>query len=330
MLHGDYYTLDNGYETFCSGCFSPLPFSSAPDARFSTVNVERTGANSSYHGLQVSTEKRLSHGLAIQANYTFSHCLDENSNAGALIFSASTQQVTLLPNGLRDLRGSCDYDVRHSLNASYVYALPFHSNQGWLQAAIGDWQLSGTVFVRGGFPLTVLTNGIYSGIHNNYGEAYANAVPGQDPYAKTPIPGVTQPGTIQWLNPAAFQSVIDPSTQNCFPVNSPQNCQNGNAGRNSVRGPGFTWTDFDVAKQFRLSERLRFKFETQFYNLFNHPNFGIPNNGFPQAGIPSRPATLTGFGTINATVAPSTGLLGSRIGGDSSVRMIAFRGTIQF
>ncbi len=253
-----------------------------------------------------------------------------NSNAGALIFSASTQQVTLLPNGLRDLRGSCDYDVRHSLNASYVYALPFNSKLAWVQAVIGGWQLSGTVFARGGFPLTVLTNGIYRGLPNNYGEAYANVVSGQGPYAKGSVPGVTRPGTIQWLNPNAFQSVIDPSTGNCFPANSPQNCQNGNAGRNSVRGPGFAWTDLDIAKNFKLSERLTFKFETQFYNLLNHPNFGIPNSGFPQAGIPSEPGTLAGFGAISATVAPSTGLLGSRIGGDSSVRMIAFRGTLQF
>src|SRR5260370_816292 len=119
--------------------------------------------------------------------------------------------------------------------------------------------------------------------------------------AKVPIQGVTQPGTIQWLNPNAFESVVNGSM--CFPSNTPQNCQQGDAGRNSVRAPGFTWTDLAIGKQFRITERLNFKFETQFYNLFNHPNFGYPNSGVPISGIPSIPGTLTAFGTISNTVA---------------------------
>jgi hypothetical protein len=104
----------------------------------------------------------------------------------------------------------------------------------------------------------------------------------------------------------------------------------GNLSRNSIRAPGFTWTDLNIGKRFKLTERLAFKFDTQFYNLFNHPNFGFPNFGTPTAGIPGKPSTLTGFGTISTTVSPTTGLLGAGLGGDSSVRMIALRGTLQF
>jgi hypothetical protein len=73
----------------------------------------------------------------------------------------------------------------------------------------------------------------------------------------------------------------------------------------------------------------------QAYNLFNHPNFGLPNGAFgspgnANAGIPSERATLSGFGTISNTVGPATSLLGGQIGGDSSVRMVALRVGIEF
>jgi hypothetical protein len=104
----------------------------------------------------------------------------------------------------------------------------------------------------------------------------------------------------------------------------------GDMSRNSLRGPGFGWADVSVSKMFAMREGVRFKFDAQFYNVLNHPNFGLPNNGFVVAGIPGDAATLTNFGTINSTVSPSTSLLGGGLGGDSSVRMIALRGTITF
>jgi len=83
-----------------------------------------------------------------------------------------------------------------------------------------------------------------------------------------------------------------------------------------------------MGKRFRITERLAFKVDAQFYNLFNHPNFGFPSN--KRAGIPGKPVTLANFGTINSTLAPATGLLGGGLGGDSSVRMIALTGRIEF
>jgi len=159
---------------------------------------------------------------------------------------------------------------------------------------------------------------------------FPHVVAGQNPYAQGNITGVTQPGTIQWLNPNAFQSIIDPSTNSCFPAANAQDCQDGEFGRNSLRAPDFRWTDLSVSKRFRVTENVNFRFDTQFFNLFNHPNFGFPSFGFPTAGIPGNVSTLVNFGTINGTVSPTTGLLGAGLGGDSSVRMIALRGTIQF
>lgn len=323
----------NTYQTWCQGCFAPLPFNTAPDPRFAGVSVINTGASSSYHALQVTGQKRMSHGLLFQVNYTYSHCLDDTSNGGFYPFSSGTISGAILPVNLKHYYGNCDYDVRHSLNGSYIYELPLHPRRAWLGYAIGGWQVSGTVFLRGGFPVSVYSNSFSNFVPFNAAPALrANLVPGVNPYAKSNIPGLTLPGTIQWLNPNAFQSVIDSATNTCFPTTNVQNCQDGDSGRGQFRGPGFKWTDFDIGKRFKISERIGFKFDAQFYNLFNHPNFFFPG-AFPTnfAGNPGQAGTLTGFGVISATAKPQTGLLGGIPGGgDSSVRMIALSGRIEF
>ena len=78
---------------------------------------------------------------------------------------------------------------------------------------------------------------------------YANRIPGVALYRKTPVSGVTQTGTMQWLNPDAFASVVDPSTGACAGGDSPANCQFGNSGRNQFRGPHFTYSQLYLTKK---------------------------------------------------------------------------------
>jgi hypothetical protein len=326
----------NVSQSFCAGCFAPIAFNSSVDARFSSVGATQTGASSSYNALQVVAQKRMSHGLSLQLNYTYGHCLDYESNGGLLAFNIGALNG-LPPEGLKRFYGNCDYDIRNSLNGSYLYELPFHSKHSWINSLVGGWGVSGTAFVRGGLPFSVQSPGGTFLFNNGFPVLYANAVPGQNAYEKNNIPNVTSPGTIQWLNPNAFQSVIDPSTFSCVPANNPQACQDGNLARNSFRGPNFRWGDFSITKRFKISERFTFRFDTQFFNVFNHPNFGLPGGatgfgspGYPAAGVPTEPSTLFGFGTISNTVSPSTSLLGGKLGGDSSVRMIALQGRLEF
>jgi hypothetical protein len=82
------------------------------------------------------------------------------------------------------------------------------------------------------------------------GPQFASVVRGVPLYAHHPVPGVTQPGTIQWLNPNAFASAVDPSTERCYGGDSSQNCQFGNLGRNALRGPDFFWNDLYLTKWF--------------------------------------------------------------------------------
>jgi hypothetical protein len=325
-----YTTQVNGYQTVCEGCFAPFPYLEPTDARFGAVMQFSTGSNSHYHGLQLTAMKRLGHGLQGQVNYTFSRCMDEVSNGGFLQFAAGAI-LSPLPGDLRRNYGPCDYDIRHNLNAEYVYELPIkvHS-RGW-GYALNGWQISGTAFWHSGIPFSVLStpysaNG--NGIVQGAGPQFASAVPGVPLYERNPIPGVTQAGTIQWLNPDAFESSVDPSTGACADGDSPLSCQFGTLGRNALRGPDFLWSDFYLTKWFALSERVKLRMEGQFFNVFNHPNFGLPS--LVLAGIPGKPSTQTGFGALTYPTSPPTGLLGVGLGGDSSPRMIAFQARVEF
>src|SRR5580704_269400 len=119
-----YFTQVNGYQTVCDGCFAPFPYGQAPDPRFGAVTQFSTGANSHYDGLQMTAMKRFGNGLMGQLNYTWSRCMDTVSNGGFLQFSAGGILSPLPGNLARDY-GPCDYDIRHNLNAQYVYQLPF-------------------------------------------------------------------------------------------------------------------------------------------------------------------------------------------------------------
>ncbi|MFI5093562.1 MAG: carboxypeptidase regulatory-like domain-containing protein [Candidatus Acidiferrales bacterium] len=325
-----YLTQVNGYQTVCPGCFAPFPYAQSPDPRFGGVTQFSTGANSHYNGLQMTAMKRFVNGFMGQLNYTWSRCMDTVSNGGFLQFSAGGI-LSPLPGDLARDYGPCDYDIRHNLNAQYVYQLPVKVRNRPLGYALNGWQVSGTVFWHNGIPFSVLStpysaNG--NGIVNGSGPQFASVVPGVPLYEHNPIPGVTQPGTVQWLNPDAFVSTVDPSNGACFRGDSPKNCQFGNLGRNALRGPNFTWSDFYLSKLFPLTEQLKLRFDAQFFNLFNHPNFGLPS--MVLAGIPGKPTTQTGFGALTYTTSPPTGLLGVGLGGDSTPRMIAFQMRLEF
>jgi hypothetical protein len=325
-----YTTQVNGFQTVCAGCFAPFPYGQPVDPRFGAVTQLSTGANSRYHGLQLTAEKQLSHGFQAQVNYTWSHCIDTVSNGGFLQFSAGGI-LSPIPGDLARDTGPCDYDIRHNLTANYVYQLPVRTRNRALGYAVNGWQVSGTAFWHSGVPFSVLSapySAQGNGIVNGSGPQFASVVPGVPLYERQPIPSVTQPGSIQWLNPNAFVSAVDPGTGACTGGDNPQSCRFGNLGRNALRGPDFVWSDFYLTKWFTLSDRLKLRIDAQFFNVLNHPNFGLPSIAI--AGIPGKPATQTGFGALTYTTSPPTGLLGVGLGGDSSPRMIAVQARLEF
>ena len=327
-VHEPYQVELNGYQTVCDGCFAPYRYQRPLDQRFGSVNEFRTDANSIYSGLQASLTEQLG-SLTLRGNYTFSHCLDEVSNGGLLSFS-SQGILSPLPGELSRQYGNCDYDVRHNISAFGIYKIPFSSNHALARAVFGGWSLSETAFFHSGLPFTVLSQPYTAGgngVFQASGPQFARRAPGVPLYRKTAYPGVTVAGTRQWLNPAAFVSVVDPTTGACTGGDSAANCQFGNSGRNTVRGPHFTDSDIYVTRRFRISEAASLRFDVQMFNAFNHPNFALPGNveaGVPGTYIPAK------FGTLESTISPPTGLLGVGLGGDSSPRMIAFQARIEF
>ena len=341
-LHEPYQVQLNGYQTVCDGCFLPFAYGRPLDQRFANVTEFQTGANSIYNGLQTAYAQQWG-GLMLRANYTFSHCLDEVSNGGLLAFSTQGLESPL-PGELRRQRASCDYDVRHNVSAYGVYQIPFHSSHALLRQAFAGWSFSETLFLHSGLPFSVLSQA-YGANGNGVFQAsdpaqtiqfavpnYANRARGVPVYRKTPYPGVTVDGTKQWLNPDAFVSVVDPATGACYTgVPGVQNdnatiCQFGDSGRNSVRGPHFTDSDIYITKTFPFREGVKLRVDGQLFNAFNHPNFALPET--VQAGVPGSP--IARFGTLQSVTSPPTGLLGVGLGGDSSPRMIAFEGRVEF
>ncbi len=214
---------------------------------------------------------------------------------------------------------------------------------------MNDWQVSGTFFWHSGVPFSVLSTP-YAAMYNAIGELcpigssppdctprgivqgsgpqYASLVPGVDPYCRYCDLASTQPGTVQWLNPDAFISAVDPSTGASVGGGSPANCRVGTSGRNQFRGPGFFWSDMYLTKLIPLHNQITMRFDVQFFNIFNHPNFGLPS--MVLAGVPGKPSTQTGFGALTYTTSPPPGLLGEGLGGDSSPRMIALQMKLEF
>jgi len=216
--------------------------------------------NSFYHSLQLSTEKRMSHGLTILGNYTWSKSIDDLPNGGGVAdVGADTVSSRPWDDPLRHQfdRGPSDFDHTHRFVASYVWELPgpLRAN-GLLRQVFGGWQLGGVVSVQTGRPFTVL-----SGLNNSgtgIGQDRANLI--GNPYG----PGACAAAKIttscvDWLNPASFQS----NSSGTF----------GNIGKGTFRLPGsYTW-DMGLSKNFSFTERLKLQFRAEFFNVFNRANF---------------------------------------------------------
>jgi len=301
--HGIHEPVENWPNAFASG-LSNFP-SAAPNNSFANTGQWYSGASSNYNGLTASFNQRLTYGFTVQASYTWSHSMDENSNGGVLAYSTTSINYQINPFCLRcGNYGNADYDIRNSFNAAYVWQMPYKFSNKFVNGALGSWTMSQNFFVRSGLPLTVLDATTSIG---NYNAA------GTTPWLPAQVIGPASgqqfcgSGNSQCLNSAAFESA---SAYGAIPTQR----------RNTYRGPGFFDTDLTVSKNFKITERVAFNFGTNFYNVFNHPNFHNPGNYYGTSI----------FGLITSTTAPPTGPYGSFATGLPSGRIIQFQGKISF
>ncbi|MGO9127575.1 MAG: TonB-dependent receptor domain-containing protein [Terriglobales bacterium] len=250
------------------------------------INQLRSDGFSNYSSLQVRWEKNFSHGLQFEASYTYAHALDDASSANLGSLNNGdfrNQQTPALEYG------NSDFDVRHRFVISYIYQLPFGNNRkfgggatGFLDQLIGNWQVAGIVTAQTGNWFTItdsLTNVSTSDGGGGVGVYQVRPNVVGNPNAKPCLAGTA-------FNTCAFVDNTIPFTF-------------GDAGRNSVRGPGLQNWDFSIFKMFPVREQMRVEFRTEFFNIWNHVNpvfepvgligeepqpleFGTPQFGFPQ------------------------------------------------
>jgi len=250
-----------------------------PFPSFGQVSWRGNKDNSSFNGLSASAKRTFSHGFLFEANYMWSHEIDDGSNG-------SGDGDSLVPENISCQsceRASGIWDARHVFNANGVYELPFGPGKMYLNspdfwsAVGGGWEITSTFVARTGFPVNVLISRSSSAVPDgNTTDQRPNLVPG--------IPLIPPGGSTigQWINPAAFSV--------------PANGAFGNAPRDVARGPGAWQTDLDVDKRVALTELVHIEFRSEFFNIFNHPQYGSPQATFGNVG----------FGTITQTVNTTT------------------------
>jgi hypothetical protein len=265
-----------------------------PNPDFETVNVTSNTATSDYQALQIKFQRRLSRGLQALASYTFSHSIDIASTDA---FATYLNTPSFIANPSVD-RGNSDFDIRHSFTAGLTYSLPSPQWNRSPRATLGGWSVDAFVLARSAPPVNVVSSIYFAAGTALYPRP--NVVPGQ-PFElfDSQYPG----GKV--FNSGAF-APVPPGQQ-------------GNWGRNVLRGFGATQANVAFQRQFPLTEHLNLRFRAEFFNIFNHPNFGPPNNNL----------TDPLFGHSTQTLASSLGSGGAnggfnplyQIGGPRSIQL---------
>ncbi|HXZ12142.1 MAG TPA: carboxypeptidase regulatory-like domain-containing protein [Candidatus Sulfotelmatobacter sp.] len=288
---------------------------------FLEANFAQSIGVSNYNGLTASFTHRYKSGL-VQVNYMWSHALDMASNSGISQFASTgfgaTNTSIIYPEEPLNPRfnyASADYDVRHTLNANYIWELPikhYITRGHGPDRLLNGWNVNGAVFLRSGFPFTITDGGTTGALEaGGYGDPTffpvqvfgSEIAPGGAGVNCTTVPafqGTTLPSRGICLNPADFSL-----SASGF----------GNLGRNTFRGPYYWDTDFSLMKHTKVTERTELVFGAQFYNVFNHPNFDSPVSNVASSR----------FGQIIRTVSAPTTMYGSVLGADASPRLIQMK-----
>jgi hypothetical protein len=216
---------------------------------------------SRYHAFLAKIEKRYSNGLSLLTSYTWGHTLDNASDAN---LGSPHAGDTFREAQHADWEyGNSDFDIRHRFVFSGIYDLPFGRGRShaakmnpWANAFLGGWQVSAIWSLQTGYWYTPQTGNDTCNCNDGNAEALRpDAVPGLVPNSGPKTPS-------QWFNASAFND-------------NPPNGRSGNAGRNTILGPGFANLDFGVHKDFPVTESKRIEFRAEFFDLPNHPNWDL-------------------------------------------------------
>ncbi|HVO63859.1 MAG TPA: carboxypeptidase regulatory-like domain-containing protein [Candidatus Binatia bacterium] len=265
-----------------------------PNPNFQQVSVTSNSATSDYDALQIKFERRLSRGWQALASYTWSHSIDIASTDA---FATYLNTPISIANPDID-RASSDFDIRHTFTAGVTYIVPTPQSNSFARATLGGWTVDTFLLARTAPPVDV-TGGLVVAAGTVL-KPRPNVVPG----VPLELYGSQYPGG-KIFNSAAFTT--------------PPKGEQGNFPRNYLRGFAASQVDFALQREFKLTEKLNLRFRGEFFNLFNHPNFGSPNNSL----------TSPLFGYSTQTLANSLGTGGAngglnplyQIGGPRSIQL---------
>lgn len=255
------YSSPNCQPTTGIGC----PIDSVPV--FSNIFAEDTIANSNYNGLQISLDKSYSHGLLFEASYTFSKAIDQGASF----------ENELDPLNFEFTRGVSLLDAKNRFVFSPVWELPVPQYAGFKGKALDGWEASAIITYQSGFPIRVQDEDDSELMSSIFFES-----------ANTPQVS----GPVQFVNPKAPQNYgVGPANYYFNPSNfcdgtfSTATCTQGlgvfgNAPHSLCCGPPISNTDLVIMKHTKINERWNTEFRAEFYNAWNHTQFGNPDGNF--------------------------------------------------
>jgi hypothetical protein len=243
---------------------------------FSAILTDTSVGTASYNALQVGVEKRFSHGIQFQSNYTYSKTID-TASTGNISFSGSLPN----PGNLNFSRGLSDLNFPYIWVTNFSYTTP--ALRDWnpvLRQILGDWGVSGIWTFQAGRPF---------GIAGGNGDNNSGALTYGDRADLTGMPTTVQQGSKQqWLN-QYFNTAA-------FTTNAPGTF--GTSGRNILRGPRYDSIDLALLKNWTVRERYGLQFRWEMFNAFNHASFNTPVNDPSSANF----GQITSVGPIPARV----------------------------
>lgn len=228
-----------------------------------TITAANTGGNTSFNSLQISAEQRVTYGLTLLFNYTWSKTLDNmpwNQAATSIANNNSFVYPITAPNFKRLDHGPADFDHRNVTALSYVYSIPrfLGAAPEALRYVLNDWGTSGIFQYRSGDPLTV-----FSSAANNSGSDQQRDRAVQTGSAYGGSACTTTVNCRSWLNPGGFA---------VNPVGT-----YGTVAKGSFVGPHYVDWDASLTRKFPIREQSFLQFEADYFNLMNHTNLGDPN-----------------------------------------------------
>jgi len=304
----NYFLTNSSANGYASTGYGGLP-TTIPDSRFASVTQGFDTGYSNYDGLTFVERHAFAHGFQASGSYTWSKSLALTSIYNPTLYSLGA------PGTIRkksDSYGPTAFDTRHNFSADFVYSTPKFS-KALYQNTLGGWKLGGKIYLYSGRPFSVTDSLISAKSAGSFSNTTSSTV----------LADLINPAALgrhctrSYLNVGSGSASCFASTDFAPATGAGAQTDWGNTKPNSFRGPGFASISAQLGKTFSVTESTHFELGADAYNLFNHPNFGLPASDV---------GASSGFGEITATQASPTSIYGTGQGSLVSGRVLVVFG----